>query len=231
MTDSLTVVIPVYNEADLLEQSVSAIEAYLAGSWPDHEIVIVESGSTDGSGERCDALARRFPSIRVIHEGSRNGFGAAVKTGYRHAGKDAVTVVTVDQPFPLTSLDQARPLLDRVDCVLSYRATDPRPIGRRLQSFVYNTLVRAVLNLPMRHVNSALKVLRRDVAQRLIVGADGWFFDAELLYRVTSQRLSWMEIPVPLVDRAGGRGSVGPLTFLSLLRELLQFAKAERKRT
>jgi hypothetical protein len=80
----------------------------------------------------------------------------------------------------------------------------------------------------MRHVNSAFKVLKRDVATGLTVRARGWFFDAELLYRIDRAGVSWTEIPVPLLDRGAGRGSVGPLTFISVLRELFAFVRAER---
>jgi dolichol-phosphate mannosyltransferase len=228
MNWSLSVIVPVYNEAALLEPAIATIDGYLQARGSDYEIVIVESGSTDGSGDICDLLQARLPAVRVVHEGGRNGFGAAVGLGYREARKALVWLVTVDHPFPLECLEQAVPLLDRYDCVLSYRAADPRPLQRRVQSWVYNGLVRSVLGLPMRHVNSAFKVLKRDVARGLPVRARGWFFDAELLYRIHRGRVSWTEIPVPLLDRGAGRGSVGPLTFLSVLRELVTFLRSER---
>lgn len=228
MSWSLSVVVPVYNEAALVEPAIATIDGYLRASWSDYEIVLVESGSSDGTAEACDHLPAQFPNVRVIHEGARNGFGAAVGLGYREARKSLVWLVTVDHPFPLESLEHAVSLLDQHDCVLSYRAADPRPLSRRAQSLVYNGLVRLVLALPMRHVNSAFKLLKRDVANRLTVGARGWFFDAELLYRIDRAGVSWTEIPVPLLDRGAGRGSVGPLTFISVLRELVAFVRTER---
>lgn len=228
MSWSLSVIVPVYNEAVVVEPAVAAIDGYLRASWSDYEIVVVESGSTDGTADTCDRLPARFPAVRVVHEGGRNGFGSAVRLGYREARKSLVWLVTVDHPFPLECLEQAVPLLDRYDCVLSYRAADPRPLPRRAQSLVYNGLVRLVLALPMRHVNSAFKLLKRDVANRLTVRARGWFFDAELLYRIDREGVPWTEIPVPLLDRGAGRGSVGPLTFVWVLRELFTFLRTER---
>lgn len=228
MSWSLSVVVPVYNEAALVEPAIATIDGYLRARWSDYEIVVVESGSTDGTAGACDRLPAQFPAVRVVHEGGRNGFGSAVGLGYREARKSLVWLVTVDHPFPLECLEHAVSLLDQYDCILSYRSADPRPLSRRAQSLVYNGLVRLVLRLPMRHVNSAFKVLKRDVATRLTVRARGWFFDAELLYRIDRAGVSWTEIPVPLLDRGAGRGSVGALTFISVLRELVAFARTER---
>lgn len=230
MTWSLSVVVPVYNEAGTIETAVGTIDAYLRTRWGDYEILIVESGSTDGTAEACDRLAARYPAVRVVHESARRGFGSAMKVGYRHATKGLVWLVTVDLPFELNSIEQALPLLESSDCVLSYRATDPRALRRRVQSLVYNTLVRVSLGLPMRHVNSAFKVMKRDTGQALArsVRADGWFFDAELLYRIRRRGVSWTEIPVPMIERGSGTSSVGPLTFLWLLRELAMFVVTER---
>jgi dolichol-phosphate mannosyltransferase len=232
MTGSLSVIVPVYNEAQALEPALAGIDDYLRGRWRDYEILVVESGSTDGTAEACDRLAARHPAVRVIHQSARRGFGSAMKVGYAEARKALVWLVTVDRPFPLEAIEQALPQLASHDCVLSYRAADPRPLPRRMQSWVYNTLVRVALGLPMRHVNSAFKVFKRDVGQSLAqaVRADGWFFDAELLYRIRQRGITWTEIPVPLIERGTGASSVGPLTFVWMLRELCAFAVRERFR-
>lgn len=230
MTWSLSVIVPVYNEVENIEPALEVMDQYLRRRWQDYEILVIESGSTDGSAEACDRLAARHATVRVIHQGARRGFGSAMKAGYREARKALLWLVTVDRPFPLESIEQALPLLDSYDCVLSYRSADPRSAQRRFQSWVYNTLVRVALGLPMRHVNSAFKLIKRDVGQAMArtVRADGWFFDTELLYRIRRGGVSWTEIPVPLVERGAGTSSVGRLTFLSLLRELFTFAVRER---
>ena len=232
MNWSLSVIVPVYNEVQSIESALEGIDQYLRRSRHDYEILVVESGSTDGTAEACDRLAARSSTVRVIHQSARRGFGSAMKVGYREARKGLLWLVTVDRPFPLECIEQALPLLDTYDCVLSYRSVDPRSVQRRIQSWVYNTLVRVALGLPMRHVNSAFKVIKRDVGQAvaLTVRADGWFFDTELLYRIRRRGVSWTEIPVPLLDRGTGASSVGRLTFLWLLRELFTFAVRERIR-
>ena len=175
MNWSLSVIVPVYNEAQSIEPALEVIDQYLRRGWHDYEILVVESGSTDGTAEACDRLAARYATVRVIHQGARRGFGSAMKVGYREARKALLWLVTVDRPFHLESIEQALPLLDSHDCVLSYRSADPRSVQRRIQSWVYNTLVRVALGLPMRHVNSAFKLIKRDVGQAVALdGARGW---------------------------------------------------------
>jgi glycosyltransferase involved in cell wall biosynthesis len=228
MIRSVSAIVPVYNERQAIGPAVEAIDQFLRATFADYEILLIESGSTDGTADECDRIAATHPRAVVIHEGARRGFGSALKVAFRRAGKDLLWVVTVDLPFPLESISAALPLLARYDCVLSYRSADPRSRSRRMQSAVYNALVRSILRLPMRHVNSAFKVLKRGIAGSITPRADGWFFDAELLYRIHQQGVSWTEIPVPLIDRQTGRGSVGPWTFISVLKELVAFVMAER---
>ena len=226
---SLSLVVPVYNERGLLESSLQTINAFLAAQIADYEIVLVESGSTDGSAEICDAIAARNDRVRVIHEGARNGFGAALKLGYAQARKDLLLLYTVDMPFPLEAIMQALPYLSQYDCVLSYRSHDTRSGYRRFQSFVYNFVVKTLLGLRVRQVNSAFKLLRRTTAQRLQIASNHWFFESELLYRLQERRISFVEIPVPLTERVGGVSSVTAFTFLVMLKELLRFRRLVRR--
>lgn len=227
---SLSVVVPVYNERGLLAQSLRTINSFLATHFSDYEIVVVESGSADGSAQICDDIAAQNNSIVIIHEGARNGFGAALKLGCRSATKDLLLLYTVDMPFPLESILEALPYLSRYDCVLSYRSHDNRSAYRRLQSFVYNLIVKTVIGLKVKHVNSAFKLLRRTGVQGLNIISNHWFSEAEILYRLQERHVSWVEIPVPLNERIGGSSSVTPFTFLTMLKELLRFRRLIRSR-
>lgn len=225
---SLSVIVPVYNERVALESGLRAISDFLVHHDFDHEIVVVESGSTDGTYEKCDELRSILPNMRIIHEGARNGFGSAVQLGYRHATKDLLWLITVDLFFPLDAIFAALPLLASFDYVTSYRSQDNRGLRRKLQSFVYNKLITGILGLKVRHINAGFKVLKRDIVQNIDLISKGWFVDAELLYRLEKSGRSHAEIPVPLIDRTRGKSSVGPLAFWSVLKELRAFMRSER---
>ena len=223
MGNSFTVIVPVYNEADLVIPSLARIEGFM-GSWStDYEILVIESGSTDGSGALCDEATRKSQNVRVIHEPTRAGYGSALRLGFANATKTFAWIVTLDVPFPLESILTAAPLLDSHDCVLSYRSADPRGIGRRFQSAIYNLLLHVLLGIRARHINSAFKVMRVSVVKEIPLRSAGWFIDAELLYRLQERGINCAEIGVPLVDRSAGASTVGLNTWVGVLREMARF--------
>lgn len=225
---SLSAIIPVYNEVHLTASSVRHIDDYLAKSFADYELIVVESGSTDGTDEVCRRLARELPRLSVIHEGRRAGYGSAVRLGIQKACKDLVLVITVDLPYPLETIRRALPYLDQTDCVLSRREQFDRPWPRRLQSFIFNRAIGISLGIRVRHFNSAFKLFKRPVIQGMDLISDGWFIDAEIVYRVERAGTPQVEIPVRFVERTSGKSTVGALTFLWVLDELRRFKRAIR---
>jgi glycosyltransferase involved in cell wall biosynthesis len=227
---SLSIIVPVYNEVELLSSAVRNIHTFLAEHCASHEILIIESGSTDGTRNVADALAIEIPSVRVIHEGARNGFGSALKRGYKEAANDWVWFVTADTPFPLESMLDAMVLFPDYDCILSFRSEDTRKSAfRKFQSVIYNILVKTLLGLKVKHVNSAFKVFRREVIQSLPLISNGWFIDAETLYWLTQRKIRYTEIPVPLIDRTGGHSTITLATPLAIVRELQHFLMERKK--
>ncbi len=225
---SISVIMPVYNEPVLTVPAVESIESFLASHFETHEIILIESGSTDQTGARCDSLAEKYETVRVIHEGRRNGFGSALRLGYRGARYDYCWLVTVDIPFPIETVLGAVELLDRYDFVISYRSEDKRAWTRRVQSWGYNFLLRAWFHLPVKCVNSAFKLLPRKAVAELPLISKHWFIDAEIIYRLVYAGYTYKEIPVPLIDRTQGASSVASNAFIKMLAEMRDFSKIRR---
>lgn len=228
---SITVIVPIYNEALLVESSVRTISEFMAKHFGDYEVILIESGSVDGSYEICDSLAGLLPKIRVVHEGKKSGFGSALKLGYRLATKDLVWLVVVDLPFPLESIHAAMPLFDANDCVFSYRNEDDREFLKRMRSSLYNILVKMILNVKVKHINSAFRVFKREVIQALPLISDGWTLDAEVLYEITRRNIKYAEIPVVLHDRTVGTTSVTIMDPFRMIYDLVRILKAKRGTT
>src|ERR1700687_1168006 len=103
MANSFTVIVPVYNEADLVIPSLARIDGFMRSWSADYEILVIESGSTDGSGALCDEAARTSRNVRVIHEPTRAGYGSAIRLGFANATKNLPWMVKLDVPFPPAS--------------------------------------------------------------------------------------------------------------------------------
>ena len=220
---SISVIFPVYNEEATLERGLSELIKFLDGcNLSTFEVVVIESGSTDSSAQIADGMAERWPCIRVIHEGRRNGFGAAVRLGYRSARMEWIWLVTPDLPFPLKSLETALPLLEEYDAILSYRLNASRRALRRVQSFVFNSLVKLMFGLRVRCVNSAFKLIRRRLVQDIDFQSRGWTIDTELIWVLQARGARIIEIPVELIERSQGVSKIAFSTSIFVIRELIQ---------
>lgn len=226
---SVSVIVPVYNEILLVEDSICAISKFMEENFQDYEIVVIESGSTDGSHDVCDRLEDELPNLNVIHEDRKSGFGSALRLGYGKASKSLIWLVVVDMPFPLETINKALPFFDEYDCVFSYRDQDDRGPIKRLRSYLYNLLVKIILKVKVRHINSAFRVFKREVLQSLPLISTGWTLDAEVLYEVTRRNIKYAEIPVSLQDRTVGTTTVTFWDPFKMLQELVRILRIKKK--
>jgi glycosyltransferase involved in cell wall biosynthesis len=221
---AVSAVVPVYNEREALPVAIARLSETLSAHAPSWEILLVESGSTDGTAELADASAEADPRVRVVHESRRNGFGSAIRLGIANSRGEHIWIVPVDLPFPLATIGTA--LREDADAVISYRSNDRRSWPRRLQSWVFNTLGRARLGLRIRSINSAFKVYRRDAVARLTLEQRGWLIDAEILYLLSRQGARIVELPVPVIDRELGTSKVGLLDGFAVFVQLWQLKRS-----
>jgi glycosyltransferase involved in cell wall biosynthesis len=225
---TISAIVPIYNELAAVPGAIQEIDRFIDAHFADYELIIVESGSTDGTAEACDALPSLVPRARVVHEGGRNGFGSAVRLGIALATKRWVWPIVVDLPFDLSVIIDALPHMDEYQAVISYRSEDPRSGYRRLQSVVFNTLARTLLRVHARHLNSAFKVTDTALTRSLNLESRGWLLDAELIMRLEERGVRYAEIPVRLIDRTTGRSTIGPMAAVAAFRDLLGLALRKR---
>lgn len=223
---SISVVVPVYNEIILIRKSVIKIQNFIKKYFDDYELLIIESGSTDGTENICDELDNKNKNINVMHEGGRNGLGSALKLGFKNATKDLVLAIVVDMPFPLESILEALPYFEKYDCILSYRSNDNRNWFRKFQSFIFNLIIKLSLGLKVKHVNSAFKFYKRKTIQNMNLISNGWFIDAEIIYNLQKMNIPYFEMPVELIDRNEGKSTLPFFIPLKMLSELLVFKKS-----
>ena len=222
---SITALVPVYNEVMTVGASVRQIHSFLASLPNPFEILVIESGSSDGTAQACDALADELPTVVVVHEGSRNGFGAALRLGFAKATKDLIWVIPVDLPYSLSVLTEALEQIPHCHAVLSTRRTDARSAFRRLQSRVYTSLCAAVLGQPLLSPNSAFKLYRREVLQSLPISSNGWFIDTEIACRLRQRKCLLGTVEIDTIERSSGQSTVTALDSWRMLRQLLAFRK------
>ena len=166
----LSVVVPCYNEKDAIEITVLTVVRELSHI-PGLEIVVVDDGSVDGTGEILDRLARVVKPLRVIRHTGNRGYGAALKSGIRSSCGRFLAMVDADGTYPIMRIPD---LLD-----LGTNGAD-MVVGARIGKDVTYSKLRAfpkifmrwfcvwVTRRPIPDINSGLRVFKRDLVERFL---------------------------------------------------------------
>ncbi len=212
---------PMYNELQSVEPITRKALQVLEALTDDFEILIIDDGSTDGSGQLADHLAAADSRIRVIHHPGNQGYGQALRTGFAQASKGVVAYTDCDEPVDLWLLHDALPYLEHYDLVIGYRLNRREGWRRYVYSAIYNNLVRLLFGVWARDINFSFKLIRHDALMKFQLGAESVFIDGELLAEAARHRLRIFEMPVHYLPRQHGTShfdSLGPALYT--LREI-----------
>jgi glycosyltransferase involved in cell wall biosynthesis len=208
MLPPFSLVIPAFNEAARIGQTLSESLAYLRSHAADSELIVVNDGSTD---ETSNVVRDVFASssdvaTRLIEHSPNRGKGAAVRDGMLAAARPIALFSDADLSTPIEETPKLiRPIAsDEVDIALGSRALDRRLIGNRQPwrreqgGRVFNLLVRIATGLPFWDTQCGFKAFRLDVCRPIFEQAKiaGFGFDVELLFLARRAHLRMREIPV-----------------------------------
>lgn len=221
---SLSVVIPAYNEEENIEWLVADMVKDLPKyDIPNYEIIIVDDGSTDKTGEIIDSLTNRFKNVRVVHQ-ENGGYCRALLSGIKEAKKDYVAYFPADGQTLVRDIAKCIPNLGKVDLILGDRGErlDYSPY-RMLLSHIYLMLLRIFFNNPYRDINW-FHIWKREKIQFLKPVSSGIFILAEIVIRFRNKKYAIREAPVPYRARRAGEVKNAKLTIaIRTLLDLLRF--------
>jgi glycosyltransferase involved in cell wall biosynthesis len=227
MRPCVDVVIPVYNEEQVLEAKVRELHAFLSSSMPTSwQIIIADNASTDDTWRVATSLSRDLADTSALHL-DRKGKGLAVKAAWGQSSADVLSYMDVDLSTNLNSiLPLIAPILSghsdlAIGTRLRYGARVTRQIKREFLSRSYNLLVRGVMRSHFSDGQCGFKAISARAARMLLplIESDSWFFDTELLLLAERTGLRIFEVPVDWVEDLDSRVSV-PQTALQLLHDV-----------
>jgi len=207
------IVVPVYNEAEQLAPSITALRAYLDTTFPfATTVTVADNASTDDTWRIASELATTLEGVQAIHL-DQKGRGRALRAAWSRSTATVVAYMDVDLA---TGLDALLPLVAPLlsghsDVAIGTRlgpgAHVVRGARREMISRGYNLLLRSALRSPCTDAQCGFKAMSREAAAEVLplVEDDEWFFDTELL--VTAQRVGLRihEVPVDWVDDLDSR--------------------------
>ena len=221
---ALSFFFPAYNEEENVEAVVAEALTTLPRFADRFEIVIVDDGSRDRTGELADRLAAADPRVRVVHHRPNRGYGGAVRSGLESARLPYVFFTDGDRQFQLADLGLLLGEIDGADAVVGYRAKRMDPPRRLFIAWVYKQVIRVLFGGGFRDVDCAYKLFRTEIFQRAPladVRSNGAFFSAELLLRLRLSGLRVREVAIPHYPRVAGLAAgAAPKVVLRTLRDM-----------
>ena len=175
------------------------------------------------TGVIADQLVAAHPNVRVVHHPQNRGYGAALRSGFEAARYPLVAFIDGDNQFDVRELSGLLAALDGCDMVSGYRITRRDPPIRRLNAFMYNWLARLLFAIPVRDVNCAFKVYRRELLDRVLphLRSTGALINVEMLARAGKLGARIREVGVQHYPREAGNQTGGsPAVILRAFREL-----------
>jgi glycosyltransferase involved in cell wall biosynthesis len=229
-TCSISLVLPCYNEERNIEHTVRDAQDWFAQEQIDGEIIVTDDGSTDGSLAVLCRLQQEMPNLKVVHHDVNRGYGAAVRSGCDQAQKPWIAFMDSDGQFHARDLSRLLPLASTADYVTGIREKRADTLHRRLNSWLYNMLVRVMLNVPVSDVNCGMKLFRRSIWSSIRPSyATGALVNAEMFCALEASKIPWKATVVPHYPRlAGNPTGAKPRVILQMFKELWQLKRARR---
>lgn len=222
-TPSVSALIMAYNEVTGLEPVVREACAVLLRCAPAWEVVIIDDGSTDGTGELADRLAGALPGVRAVHHAPNQGLGAVYQTGFREARRECVIFLPADGEISPAVIERFLPRMAEADLVLGYLPDRPAPLLAKALSAAERLLFRVLFGTFPRFQGALM--FRRALLESIDLrtqGGRGWTVLMELILKADRGGHRWVNEPTELRPRLGGQSKVrNARTVLANLQQVL----------
>jgi glycosyltransferase involved in cell wall biosynthesis len=204
----LSVVIPALNEEDGIAQIIERVLSIRPGleevGVQDLELIVVD----DGSRDQTPQISSGYADVRCISHPSNRGYGAALKTGFSVARGNLLGFLDADGTYPPEFFPQLcqQALTQNADLVIGSRMSgsdSEMPLVRRVGNLIFANLVSLLGNHRVSDSASGMRIIRRDVLDRLYPLPDGLNFTPVMSTRAIHEEIHWLEVPIPYQERVG----------------------------
>ncbi len=205
MSKAITVVIPAFNEEANIADAIHSVADAFSGFSEDYEILVVNDGSSDMTGQNAEAEAQKNKRVRVIHNEQNCGHAFTLNRGFKCASKDYVTVFPGDNEISALYLRTFLAQMGKADLIISYMVSmKNRPIYRRFISYSFVIILDILFGMRLKCFNGATLYRTEDVRSLEIKSSQGMTILAECLIRLIKSGATYKEVPFDFVGRKGG---------------------------
>lgn len=201
----ITLGIPAYNEIECLESVVRNGRDVLARLRETYEVLIVDDGSSDGTGALADRLAAQWPELRVVHHSENLSFSGALKSLYRNARGRWLFLCPADGQVDVADLERFLPHRDTADVILGYRLAQPIAWHQQFIHSVSKLVITILFGFRFREISNC-KLYRVDLLKDLpLISRPGTAtLESEVIFRLKRNGARFAEVPYQLHPRQAG---------------------------
>ncbi len=205
--DSLSIVIPAYNEENRLPQTLERILSWLCEQTLEfQEVIVVDDGSRDGTAQVAEKFRKTNPPVRLLHNPGNRGKGYAVRHGMLEANGRWILYTDADLSTPIEDVTRlySAAVENNAAIAIGSRAVDRslvavhQPVFREYSGRFFNLVMRSITGLPFHDTQCGFKLFRADAAKEIFTRQeqDGFSFDVEDLVIAARLGLRAVEVPV-----------------------------------
>jgi glycosyltransferase involved in cell wall biosynthesis len=229
----ISVFLPSHNEEGNVERVVRSWIAECPRIADNYEVIVVDDGSRDRTGEIAERLANEDAHVKVVRHPVNRGYGGAVISGIRAATQQYVLLCDGDGQFDPADLERLTPFVPEYDVVCGRRGRRADHLIRKINGKAWTTLVRVLLGITISDIDCGFKLFKREKLDGMELRAHGAMISTELMARLAGRNARVKEVEVQHLPRLTGEQSGANLKvvarafkeLIALYREL----RAERE--
>ena len=196
---------PCYNDSSTLQGLIEKALEVLGDLSEDYEVIVVDDGSSDTSGEVIDTLANSYEKVRVVRHDRNRGYGAALRSGIKTSTKEWVFYTDSDGQYDLEDLRRLHELSGAADVVNGYKKNRSDPWYRKFLGSTYNAIIRLIFAIPIRDTDCDFRLMRGDLVRGLDLRSEGGAICVEMIKGLQAGGATFAETPVSHYPRQVGK--------------------------
>ena len=207
----LSIIIPARNEVENLPACISEIYYALTTENIEHEILIIDDGSTDSTADEVSKLTTLYPTVTCIINSGENGFGRAIRLGLEKFEGDAVAIMMADRSdSPEDLIQYWKEMQDDTECIFGSRfikgsKVTNYPIIKLVVNRLVNTMIRYAFNIECNDITNAFKMYRKEVIEGCKPFISPHFnLTVEIPLKAIIRGYAWKVIPINWKNRTKG---------------------------
>lgn len=223
----LSVVIPAYNEEENTAECLNKVHSILKNSNYDWEIIFVNDGSKDKTGEIAKSFTSKIKQLKVIENRPNKGYGGSLNSGFKAATKEFIAFVPADNQFDFSEIHK---LVDMqvssgADIVSGIRlGGGADPFLRKVNRFGWNSILTILFGRLATDVDCGFKLFRRSILEKIHLTSNGALIDTQLFAAAKARGFKIAETPVTHLPRVAGKSTgANPAVIFKAFKELFAY--------